>query len=345
MVDVRRSTIRAVLGAARWSGVAAAMRPFLGGSGAILMLHHVSEKNWSPLGLHSGLTITPQFLDQLLADVRRAGYALVAMDEIPEILRAGRQQRVVAITADDAYLDNLTEALPVFEAHDAPFTIYVAPGLISGETAPWWEVIETLIEERDTLVTRLDGGEVVLPCGTMDEKRAAALRLMEHLTVQVAEEDQQEFIATLGWKPGPERSFMDWDELRRLAAHPLATLGAHTINHFAVKRLDAERALWEMRESSAIIARETGQAPAHFAFPYGHAAAAGERDFELARRAGFATAVTTRHGVLVPGHSDHLHSLPRISVNGNFQNVSDMRTMMSGLTTLLANGGRRLVTA
>jgi peptidoglycan/xylan/chitin deacetylase (PgdA/CDA1 family) len=143
----------------------------------------------------------------------------------------------------------------------------------------------------------------------------------------------------------PVRSFMNWDELRGIAAHPLVTLGAHTVHHAAVKRLDAERALWEMEESAAILARETGLEPRHFAFPYGHRAAAGERDFELVRRAGFATAVTTRHGVLVPGHSAHLHALPRVSVNGNFQSVGDVRTMMSGLTALIANRGRRLVTA
>ena len=332
--------------ALRWSRAATVAEPLLGGCGSILMLHHVSTRNWSPLGLHSGLTITPQFLDALLADIRRRGLAIVPMDEIPEVLRAGRGRQVVAITADDAYLDNLTEALPVFEAHDAPFTIYVAPGLISGEVAAWWEVIEKLPLERDELRVTLDGREVVLPSRTREEKRVAAVRLMAHLTTQVAEEEQQAFLATLGGGTVSDmRGFMNWDELRGLAAHPLATLGAHTVHHAAVKRLDAARALWEMEESAAILARETGVEARHFAFPYGHREAADGRDFELARRAGFATAVTTRHGVLVPGHGAHLHALPRVSVNGNHQNLADVRTMMSGLTALIANRGRRLVTA
>lgn len=346
MIDVKKTIIRTVFGTLRWSGAAALAEPFLGGCGSILMLHHVSVRNWSPVGLHSGLTITPQFLDRLLADIRRRGLAIVPMDEIPEVLRAGRARQVVAITADDAYLDNLTEALPVFEAHDAPFTIYVAPGLISGETIAWWEVIEKLAFDREELSVVLDGEAVVLPCRTMEEKRTAAARLLEHLTTRVVEEEQQAFLSTLGGElVSPVRSFMNWDELRGLAAHPLATLGAHTVHHAAVKRLDAERALWEMEESAAILARETGVVARHFAFPYGHREAAGERDFELARRAGFVTAVTTRHGVLVPGHSAHLHALPRVSVNGNHQNLPAVRTMMSGLTALIANRGRRLVTA
>ena len=68
------------------------------------------------------------------------------------------------------------------------------------------------------------------------------------------------------------------------------------------------------------------------------------REVELAREAGFISAVTTRHGVLQPGHAAHLHALPRISINGNFQRVGYVRTLLSGLTTPLSNGGKRLVT-
>lgn len=341
---MRESAIRLVLGAARWTGAAALARLFLAGSGAILMLHRVTTRNWSPLGVNAGLTITPDFLDQVLTQLRRRGQAIVAMDEMPEVLRAGRQHQVVAITADDAYLDNLTEALPVFEAHDAPFTIYVAPGLISGETLPWWEVAEELVMVRDELRLAYEGGEVVLPCRDIKEKRAAARRLMRFLSAEIAEADQQAVLRQLGGQAGSARRFMNRDELRRLASHNLATLGAHTVHHVALARLGEAEAFAEMRDCAAIIAAETGVHPRHFAYPYGHKAAAGAREAELARQAGFATAVTTRHGVLIPANAAHPHALPRISVNGNFQRFGDLATLMSGLTTPLANKGRRLVT-
>jgi len=342
MVDAKNAAIGVTLGALRLSGAAALARPFLAGCGAILMLHRVTRANWSPLGVNSGLTITPDFLDRLLADIRRRGQAIVAMDEIPAIVRAGRGAQVVAITADDAYLDNFTEALPVFEAHGAPFTVYVAPALISGETLPWWEVIEELAMAREEV--RLPDGGGTLACRTPDEKRRAATRLMAWLSQEVPENDQQAALRALGGVAGPKRRFMNWDELRALAAHPLATLGAHTVHHANVKRLSEDDVLREMRESAAIVEAETGTRPRHFAYPYGGPAAVGAREAALAAEAGFETAVTTRHGVLVPGHAGHLHALPRISVNGNFQTVAATRTLMSGLTTLLAGRGRRLVT-
>ena len=137
---------------------------------------------------------------------------------------------------------------------------------------------------------------------------------------------------------------MDWDEIRRISTHPLVTIGAHTVNHYNLKRLSADKARREIADAPRIIEMETGLRPRHMAYPYGYLAAVGEREVKLAAEAGFASAVTTRHGVLSPGHARHLHALPRISLNGRYQNVAHVRTMLSGITTPIANAGRRVVT-
>lgn len=341
---MKERAIRLILDAARWTGAAKIARPILGRHGAILMLHRVTVENWSPLGVNSGLTITPSFLDQVLTQLRLRGQSIVTMDEMLEALKAGRAHQVVAITADDAYLDNLTEALPVLEAHDAPLTLYVAPGLISGEILPWWEVAEEIVMTRSVLSLPGQSGELVLPCRNMKEKRLAVRKLMRWLSTVNEESDQQAVLRQLGGKAGKRRRFMNWQELRDLAAHPLVTLGAHTVDHVALARLSEAQALAQMQDSVAIIAAKTGIHTRHFAYPYGHKAAAGAREVELARQAGFASAVTTRHGVLISANAAHPHALPRISVNGNFQRIGDLETLLSGLTTPLANKGRRLVT-
>jgi hypothetical protein len=48
--------------------------------------------------------------------------------------------------------------------------------------------------------------------------------------------------------------------------------------------------------------------------------------------------------VLRAEHAGHLLALPRISVNGRYQRVAHIRTMLSGITTPLANRGKMLVT-
>lgn len=135
---------------------------------------------------------------------------------------------------------------------------------------------------------------------------------------------------------------MDWKELRELNADPLCQLGAHTVHHYAIARLSQDEALREMQESARILEMETGKAPKHFAFPYGFPRAAGPRDFDLVREAGFATAVTTRPGMLYREHAQHLHALPRISLNGRFQAGRYLDVLLSGLPTRLVNRGKRL---
>ncbi|TKT81439.1 polysaccharide deacetylase family protein [Aquamicrobium sp. LC103] len=346
MIDRRETLRKLALRAAGYSGIAPLAAPFLSGLGAILMLHRVNDGPASPIGLNSHLSITPQFLDELIRDMKRAGYAFVPLDEVVERLRGGGGAKFAAITADDAYLDNLTDALPVFEEHDAPFAVYVAPGLIDGDVLPWWEVIEDLVAARERIELPSPAKGTTLECGTVDEKRVAAARLLAFFTSQIVETDHQRMLEALGARPDDEsgRRFMSWEEIRRLAEHPLATIGAHTVHHYNLKRLDADLALREMTESARLIGEKIGRRPRHFAYPYGYAAAVGEREVALAREAGFASAVTTRHGLLQAAHAQALHALPRLSVNGRYQDLAFMRTMLSGITTPLANSGRKVVT-
>ena len=351
MFDGGEAIRKLALNVARYSGLAPLARPFVGGIGAILMLHRVTATPEKPLGINRHLNIAPDFLDAVIADMKAGGYAFVSLDEAIERIRAGGAGgQFATITADDAYRDNLHEALPVLEKHGAPLTIYVAPAMIDGTADLWWDVIDDVVNAGDSLTLDMPGGEVVLDCSTPARRYEAHRRLHDHLTVDVAEEDQRAVLhrlaASCGVDPGaPARNtLMDWNEIGQVAAHPLVTIGAHTINHYNLKRLSEDRARLELTGAIDLIEDRLGKRPIHLAYPYGYATAVGCREVRLACEAGYVSAVTTRHGVLRPEHAGHLHALPRISVNGRYQSVAHIRTMLSGITTPLANRGKMLVT-
>ncbi|TJV40032.1 MAG: polysaccharide deacetylase, partial [Mesorhizobium sp.] len=334
----------------RYTGLAPLAKPFVGGIGAILMLHRVTATPEKPDGVNRHLNIAPEFLDAVIADMKAHGYAFVTLEEAIERIKAGgKGGQFAAITADDAYRDNMTEAVPVLEKHGAPITIYVAPGLINGAADLWWEVVEDIVSARNRLVLTTPNGPVTIDCSTPGKKIQAFARLHDYLTLKVREEDQRAVLRQLARSNDIELGarqgmLMNWDELRAMAGHPLVTIGAHTVNHRNLKRLSEADARHEVDGVRGILQAELGEAPRHFAYPYGYASAVGDREVGFARDAGYVSAVTTRHGVLRAEHAGFLHALPRISVNGRYQSVAHIRTMLSGVTTPLANAGKMVVT-
>jgi len=83
---------------------------------------------------------------------------------------------------------------------------------------------------------------------------------------------------------------MTWNEIRRLAAGPLVTIGAHTRRHFAPGKLTLSQARDEMAQSLARIERELGMPCRRLGYSQGDERSAGEREFQLA------SALATRTG-------------------------------------------------
>ena len=135
------------------------------------------------------------------------------------------------------------------------------------------------------------------------------------------------------------RLVMDWDELRAVAMEPLCTIGAHTMTHPALARLPASRALAEMRASADRLEAELGRRPWAVAFPYGTLLAAGPREARLAAEAGFEASFTTRPGHVAAGS---MHGLPRVSLNGRFQDARLVQPLLEPGLWRLRDRRRRL---
>ena len=123
---------------------------------------------------------------------------------------------------------------------------------------------------------------------------------------------------------------------------PLVTIGAHTVNHLMLAKLPKKAVRSEMDLSRSVIEAALGVRPAASVLSVGDATSAGPREFAIAAELGFKTAVTTRPGVLFPLARGHLTALPRISVNGEYQQMRYVRVLLSGAATAMWNGFRRV---
>lgn len=318
------------------------------------MLHHVRPNGIAQPGFapNSGLEVTPHFLDMVIGHVVEEGYDLISLTEAAARLRgevpAGRPFAV--FTLDDGYADNFVHAWPVFRRHACPFTIFVAPAISDGTCALWWRGLEAVIAGAPQVTGVLDGSGFEIDTLSDASKQAAFKRLYWPVR-NMPEHQQREWIRQFCTRHGVDldaqcrSEAMTWDDARQIAADPLCTIGAHTINHYAIAKLPPEEALAEAIASRDRIAEELGQVPEVFAYPYGDPGSAGPRDFDLIREAGFHAAVTTRKGLIFPAHKDHLTALPRLSLNGGYQKLRYVDVLLSGSAFALWNGFKRVSVA
>ena len=135
---------------------------------------------------------------------------------------------------------------------------------------------------------------------------------------------------------------MDWDELRAYAADPLCTIGVHTLTHPMLAKHDDAFVRRELAESRDIIEQKLGLKTRHLAYPVGDPGSAGPREFAIAEELGFASAVTTRPGMVFFEHAAHRLALPRLSINGNWQDRRYLEVLLSGAPFALWNRGRKV---
>jgi len=313
------------------------LAPFTQGCGAVFMMHHVRPASSDAFQPNKHLEISPEFLRAAIERIRANGYEIISMDEAVDLLKSGYgHHRYAVLTFDDGYKDNLEIAYPILKELKAPFTVFVTSGLVDRTSELWWVALERIIAANDEVVFSPAGGEGGLSCRTAAEKSICFEKIVDHLTLEVGEKEQRLIIRALAERYGVDLKalcdtlVMTWDELRTLAADSLVTIGAHTHDHFAMARLQPQEARQDVMAGLKRLEEELGRRPKHFAYPYGKSYAVGLRDADIVRDIGFASSVTTLPGVLQSVNARDPMMLPRVSLNGRFQDPSVVDQYLTG---------------
>jgi peptidoglycan/xylan/chitin deacetylase (PgdA/CDA1 family) len=128
----------------------------------ILVYHQIAEapKKGAPF---RGLYVTPAAFSRQMAFLKMLGYMGVSMTDLQPYLRGEKSGKVVGITFDDGYLNNLTNALPALQKHGFTSTCYVVDGLL-GKTNVWDASIgmaQTPLMTEEQLLQWQAGGQEV----------------------------------------------------------------------------------------------------------------------------------------------------------------------------------------
>jgi peptidoglycan/xylan/chitin deacetylase (PgdA/CDA1 family) len=347
MTTYTTKLLKTALSALHYTGVDALVAPYTRGAGIIFMLHHVTPEPAGAFDPNRILRVTPTFLDSVIGQVLAAGFDVLSLDEARERLTSVSRDRRAArpfacFTFDDGYKDNLIHAYPVFKRRNLPFTVYVPTDYPSGDGDLWWLALERVVREAPAMVVQMEGHLRTFQCHTTAEKDQAFHDIywwLRSIPEDRARQVVQDLVDGIGFKSKSLCTdlVMTWDEIRALASDPLVTIGAHTKRHYALAKLPTDVVRDEITGSVARLEHELGRTIRHFSFPYGDETSCGQREYKIAAEVGMATAVTTRKGMIHSHHASELTALPRVSLNGDYQDARYVKVFLNGTPFALWN--------
>ena len=303
-------------------------------SWTIVMYHRVIERREDdPFAL--GMCVTRKHFDDQLRYFKRS-FSPIGMSEAVRRLARGEPlpDRALSITFDDGYLDNLTVALPVLQAHQLNAALFVPTGGLDQDEPLWWDrVIHALdaTDRHDILPT--DFG-IPLPPRRLSLKgwgrKETVTRMLDALwTLPIS----QALVAVtrLERHLPPRRNVAP--VARRMAARQVLEMhragmeiGAHSVRHPNLT-LESPLIVREEMKTSRAALEALCDAPINgFAYPAGWKNADAEA---AAREVGFDYAVGTTRGVNDRSRLDPF-TLARVGMPDT--GVSDLKRALTTVT-------------
>jgi peptidoglycan/xylan/chitin deacetylase (PgdA/CDA1 family) len=294
---------------------------YFAGIATIFMLHRVDHFEKEKLLPNENMKVSPEFLENLILELKKSGYSFISLDELYEILiNQKKTKKCIIFTLDDGYKDNCEIAYPIFKEYNVPFTIYLTTSFPNQNVILWWYILEDLILARDFLEV---GGEVYA-CKSYEDKNKVFLKIRENILSLNQENLVNELDVMfkdykIDWFGNNGGLCMSWEDVISISRDPLCTIGGHTVNHYAFNKLSEEVLIAEIMNANEEIEKKINKKVEHFAYPFGSQNEVIEREMRIVESLNFKTVTTTRHGNIYLEHKNFINCcLPRIMLTENF---------------------------
>jgi peptidoglycan/xylan/chitin deacetylase (PgdA/CDA1 family) len=278
------------------------------------MYHRVSDLSPDPWSL----AVSPPLFERQMRLLKRDRQVIPLREFVRRLTSGTLEQNAVAVTFDDGYADNLTEAAPILAENGIPATLFLATGFLGQERPFWWDELATLVLcstlAPSTIIERARAAAIMVDAEqeeTPDSAHHKIWSAIQALPIFDAAAALEELRAGIG--PVRHRRLdrpMTSAEVRSWLAYDGNTIEPHTVSHPLMTLLSPDLCLQEIVASAETCRTLGGAPPWGFAYPYGGHS---KEIADTVRASGVAWACSTRSGA-IEGPVD-VFDLPRLHVS------------------------------
>lgn len=312
----------------------------------ILAFHGVTgDPPGSSFYNHQGKHLHRSRFLQLMKHLEKR-FSVVPLRKILDWLSVGTAlpPRAVALTFDDGYRNNLTEAIPVLTSFNLPATIFIVTDFVFEGTMLWMDRLISAIGLTQKPRVMLEWGERehILELTTASKKVQADRKIRSHCKT-LNREDRNRFLNALieALEVDPNKLKEAWRNHDPLTPEEVTEIsrrgfeiGSHGMTHTIVSRMKPQQMVLELTRSRDLLATQTGEECASFSYPNGSPGDFDERTELAVRESGYDCALTTVKRRL-SGKSNRFE-LPRHILADNSTSLGEFASGVSGLHGFLA---------
>lgn len=322
---------------ARFSNILIKTKQRLRNHGVILVYHRVNDMNMDP----QLLAVSCKNFSEHMSILSRYYHPTSITSLLKGFENNSIPKGAIAVTFDDGYADNLSNALSILEANRIPATFYLAIGNIINNESFWWDQLESVFLMPNTLRKTLElelnekrfkwelGDDTVLTTSHWElfrdwnvtngsfptNRHLVYYDLIQKLKVQDLAERNRIIDGIWQWS-GIKREnhhdhrLLEIKDVQKISCGNGAEIGAHTCHHVLLAALDSDDQEQEINQSRNELINITGKNIDSFAYPYGYKGSYTAGTESLVRECGFKNACANRYGIVF--NNTNKYAMPRI---------------------------------
>ena len=253
--------------------------------GTILIYHSIGDSIENPL-IPSQMRVSPSRFAAQMAYLARRCHVMPLL-ELGNMIRTGSPLpfRAVALTFDDGFKDNVTQALPVLSRLGLTATFFVVSEWIGAQRLSWLHRLYHMVHMQPAAEVladfigecrQLDPPILVDPSAVRSHEPLGALRYLLLNELSAADADA---MVDRVWRRRVQMSardeagmaarlYMSWEDLDRLRQSGM-DVGGHTMTHSKLPRLSRPAVEHEITQSHKVLEQRLGMPIATFSYPFG----------------------------------------------------------------------------